>query len=90
MYCHNQIITKFDTAKFRLAGMKEASLELLVQECDNEVQCDSISSEYSSDCCLEMKPGYGGTDGSQTQQENNTTIECSICLEVLEPGEKLS
>jgi len=95
------IITKFDTAKFRLAGMKKASLELPVNECHSEdnssqkksnlkVKCNTISQPQYTDYNLEMKPAYGGTDGSQTQQENNTTLECSICLEELEPGEKLS
>jgi len=88
------IIKKFDTAKFRLAGMKK-------QECNNEydlsqkksslkVKCNAISQPQCSDCNLEMKPAYGGTDGAQTEQDNNSTLECSICLEVLEPGEKLS
>lgn len=101
------IITKFDTAKFRLAGMKKKPLQLPVQESYNEddsskknskpkAKCNSTSRTQCTECNLDakIKPqsgNYEGIDGTQTHQENNnTSVECSICLEVLEPGEKLS
>lgn len=99
------VITKFDAAKFRLAGMKKSSSPPSVQKClchnSNAGEMDlekkrtnSVSDdEIQPTCCEDYESGSRtiGVDVTKSlSEDHDENLECSICLEAFEEGEILS